>query len=385
MTMSSQQYPPESDHFAQAPEPAPGAGPPRSPRHRRLLAMAAVAAIGVAAGGGISYAASASAGSPTLTRAEIRSRTNPAVVDVVSTLGYAQAKAAGTGIVLTSSGEILTNNHVIDGATSIKVTDVGNGRVYQAVVVGYDVKDDIAVLQLRHASGLTTATIGNSAAVRVGQSVTGIGNAGGKGGTPSAVAGKITATGRTITASDEDAGRSEQLTGMIESNAKIRPGDSGGPLVDSRGRVIGINTAASSGVQLTSAQSAATRAYAIPINRALSIASAIEAGHATARVHIGATAFLGVEVTGYGSQAMPGAQYSGVTVAGVVAGSPAARAGLQAGDTITAVGGQAVSSTTGLHDVLAQRHPGNTVSITWLDQAGQSRTATVSLASGPAA
>ena len=145
---------------------------------------------------------------------------DPALVDVVSTEGDQGAIAAGTGIVLTSNGTVLTNNHVIRGATSIKVTDVGNGRTYTAKVVGYDATKDVAVIQLQNASGLTTASLGDSSSVQSGDSVTALGNAGGKGGTPSVAAGTVTALNQAITASDEGSGvNSEQLTGLIETNA----------------------------------------------------------------------------------------------------------------------------------------------------------------------
>ena len=153
--------------------------------------------------------------------------------------------ALGTGIVLTSNGEILTNNHVINGATSVSVTDIGNGKTYKATVVGYDVSQDIAVLQLSGASGLTTASTGDSSSVSVGDSVVALGNAGGVGGTPWVAAGSVTALNQSITASDESSGSSERLTGLIETNADIQAGDSGGPLVNSHGQVIAMDTAAS--------------------------------------------------------------------------------------------------------------------------------------------
>ena len=201
---------------------------------------------------------------------------------------------------LTSTGEVLTNNHVIDGATSIKVTDVGNGRTYTAKVVGYNKTKDVAVLQLQNASGLQTVSL-SSAGVQSGQKVVALGNAGGKGGTPSVATGTVTGTGKTITASDESAGNAEQLQGLIETNAGIQPGDSGGPLVNTQGQVVGMDTAASSGISTTGfgsqSQQTATQAFAIPITEATSIASQIEAGQASSTVHIGATAFLGVEVS----------------------------------------------------------------------------------------
>ena len=364
-----------------------------SPR-RRVLAITASLSLAAAAAGGIVWAAGATTqrstaqstarSTATLTTTQITAKTDPALVDVVSTLGYQGGTAAGTGLVLTSAGEVLTNNHVIEGATSIKVTDVGNGRTYRAVVVGYDSKDDIAVLQLQHASGLKTATLGSSSTVKIGDKVVGIGNAGGRGGRPSAAAGTVTALRQTITASDEVSGATEQLTGAIRTNANIKAGDSGGPLVNSHGQVIGIDTAASADYQLQSGRTQ-TQSFAIAINKAVSIGRQIETGRSSATVHIGATAFLGVELSSGFQGALPGSQAStGVIIAGVTSGSPAARAGLQAGDEIVSVGGHTVTSSTGIQSALEGYHPGDKISISWLDQAGQTRTAALALAAGPA-
>ena len=213
-------------------------------------------------------------------------------MDINTNLSYEDEQAAGTGMVLTSTGEILTNNHVIDGATSISVTDVGNGKTYSAKVVGYDRTGDVAVVQLVGASGLRTVNTSTGTAA-AGQAVVGVGNAGGTGGTPSAAGGSITAMDQSITASDDGGGNSENLSGLIETNAGIQPGDSGGSLVNTSGQVIGMDTAASvdSGYETTASQG-----YAIPIGTALSIAKRIEAGDASSTVHIGATGFLGVSV-----------------------------------------------------------------------------------------
>ena len=225
---------------------------PARPSKRRRYSRVAVAAAAafVVAGAGTAWGLSASgalasAGTP-LTTSQIAAKTDPGLVDVVSSLGYQGAEAAGTGLVLNSTGEILTNDHVIDGATSIKVTDIGNGHTYTASVVGYDKTRDVAVIQLKNASGLTTVTLGDSSQVKSGDKVVALGNAGGKGGTPSVAPGHVTALGQAITASDEGGGSSEHLTGMIETNAPIQPGDSGGALVNTAGQVVGINTAASS-------------------------------------------------------------------------------------------------------------------------------------------
>ena len=391
--------------FATAPPP-----PPHRNHKRGLVITGAVAlAAGAAAGGLIGGLHPTSVGTATatsktmLSASQIASRVDPGLVDVVSTLGDEQATAAGTGIVLTSNGEVLTNNHVIDGATSIKVTDVGNGRTYTAKVVGYDASQDVAVIQLQNASGLTVASLGDSSTVQTGDNVVALGNAGGKGGTPSVAAGTVTALNQSITASDEGSGNSEQLTGLIETNADIQPGDSGGSLVNAYGQVIGMDTAASSGTQVQSQSSqTAEQAYAIPINEATSIARQIEAGTTSTNVHIGATAFLGVESQpasqgsgdsggfggfgGFGgSQGSQGSSATGVTISGTLSGSPAANAGLAAGDTITSVGGQSVSAAQDIAHVLVKYHPGDSISIGWVDQSGQSQTTTVTLASGPAA
>jgi S1-C subfamily serine protease len=323
-----------------------------------------------------------------LSTSQIAARVDPGLVDIVATDGMEQATSAGTGIVLTSNGEILTNNHVIEGATSLKVTDIGNGRTYTAKVVGYDSTHDVAVIQLQNASGLTVASLGDSSSVRTGDTVVALGNAGGKGGTPSVASGTVTGLDQSITASDELSGVSEQLTGLIETNADIQAGDSGGSLVNSYGQVIAMDTAASSGYSFQSqtGQSGTSQeqAYAIPIDSALSIAKQIEAGTTSATVHIGATAFLGV---GFSQQTQGGfgGTSGGVTIAEAVSGSPAAKAGLVAGDEITSVGGTSVSATEDVAHALVKYHPGDTIAITYTNSSGESQTANVTLATGPAA
>jgi S1-C subfamily serine protease len=386
----------------QAPE------PPRPRRSRHILGLTATAAVALAVGAGATVAlqqgstpgGSASATSTTmLTPGQIASRVDPALVNVTSTLGYQGATGKGTGIVLSSDGEILTNNHVINGATSVTVTDIGNGKTYKATVVGYDAAHDIAVLKATGASGLTTASLGDSGSVKVGDSVTALGNAGGQDGIPSVASGTVTALNQSITASDESSGSSEQLSGLIQTNADIQPGDSGGPLVNSHGQVIGVNTAASSGYQFggmggngfggglgsggsgsADGSGSTTQGFTIPISTATSIAKQIEAGNGAGSVHIGATAFLGVAIS---TSAYASSQ--GVQIAGVTSGTPAASAGLAQGDVITSVAGHAVNSGTSIAQVLENYHPGDKVAIAWTDGSGQSHTTTVTLATGPAA
>jgi S1-C subfamily serine protease len=289
------------------------------------------------------------------------------IVDIDTVLGYQHAEAAGTGMVLDSTGDILTNNHVIDGATKIQVTIVATGKTYTATVVGTAPSEDIAVIHLTNASGLTVANLGNSSSVKVGDSVTGVGNAGGVGGVPSAAAGTVTALNQKITASDETGDSSEKLTGVIATNAPIKAGDSGGPLYNSSDQVVGIDTAASSSGQASG--------YAIPINHALDIAKEIEHGVETSSIHIGYPAFLGVSVENAAS---------GVGLVTVYQGGAAANAGLTAGDVITAVDGTKVSTLTKLKSVISARQPGAKVSVSYLDTSGTSHTVTVTLDDGPA-
>ena len=300
------------------------------------------------------------------------------VVDINTVLGYAGAEAAGTGLVLTSSGEILTNNHVIEGSTRISVTVVTTGARYSATVVGTDATDDVAVLQLSGASGLDTANIAQSA-VSIGDAVTGVGNAGGAGGTPAASAGIVTATNQTITTQADGTAAAETLSGLIETNADIQAGDSGGPLFNSNDQVVGVDTAAEAG-------GVGTAGYAIPIATALGIADKIDSGDASANIVLGYPAFLGVQVSQSqraGFRAAPTAQ--GALISGVVDGAPAAGAGLVAGDTITGIDATAISSASDLTSTLAQYASGETVTITWVGATGAAHTAQVTLASGPAA
>jgi S1-C subfamily serine protease len=321
------------------------------------------------------------------------------VVLIDTVLKYQGAEAAGTGLILTSNGEIVTNNHVVDGATSITVTVASTGKSYIASVVGTDPTKDVAVLQLSGASGLTPAPTDSSSKAAVADAVTAVGNANGTG-SLSQASGTITALDQSITASGDDGSNPEALTGLIQTNADVVPGDSGGPLYDSAGDVIGIDTAASSG-------STTVAGFAIPIATAVSIAHQIEAGTATAGITIGYPAFLGVEVQpdgaatgaaqapatgGVQGPATGGVQgpATGITppvgavIAGALAGTPAETLGLAAGDTITAVNGTAITSSTQLSTVLGGHNPGDTVTIGWTDAAGVAHSASVTLIAGAA-
>jgi S1-C subfamily serine protease len=293
------------------------------------------------------------------------------VVVIDTTLGYQEARAAGTGMVLTSNGEVLTNNHVIAGSTTLTVVVPGTSHRYSATVAGYDVTADVAVLKLKNASNLKTVTA-STAAAALGQRVRALGNAGGTG-TLTSATGRITGVGKSITASDGET--SERLTGLLETNANVQAGDSGGPLLDVAGGVLGMDTAASrGGFGYGFDETAATPdAYAIPIAHALSIAHQIESGRSSATIHIGGTAFLGVQVESMNGNAV---------IAAVVPGGPAARAGLTAGDTIRAIDGRQVNAA-GVRTYLLTKKPGTTVTVSYVSEAGSQGSVRVTLASGP--
>jgi S1-C subfamily serine protease len=297
-------------------------------------------------------------------------RSTTGIVDIFTTLGFENGSAAGTGIIVSPSGEVLTNNHVIRGATKIRVVDVTTHKSYSATVVGYSVNEDIAVLQLAHASRLRTIPLGSSTALRVGQRVTALGNAGGAGGRPSAASGTITSLHRSIVAQD-DQGTSEQLTNLIETDAAVRPGDSGGPLLNAAGRAIGIVTAGSTGFRFQSGG----LGYAIPINKARTFAKLIVAGSASSSIHLGPTAFLGVSIAD-----APG---GGVQVVGVVPGSAAESAGLVAGDVITSLAGVSIADSSDLSAEVLKLEPGTSVEIDWTDPTGVAGSAQITPASGP--
>ena len=187
---------------------------------------------------------------------------------------------------------------------SVSATLVKSGQTYTARVIGYDSTDDVALLQLVGASGLKTVNVGDSTKVKVDEAVLALGNAGGRGGLPSTAQGTVQAVNQSIKASDEGADTTENLHGMIETNAPIEEGDSGGPLVNGSGQVVGMDTAASTG---GGAGTTATQGFAIPINKAVTIANEIDDGKASTNVHIGLAGFMGVNV----ADARPGRPSAG--------------------------------------------------------------------------
>jgi S1-C subfamily serine protease len=349
----------------------------------------------------------------------------PGLVIINTTLQYNSERAAATGMVINSDGLVLTNNHVIEDSTSI-TAQTANGHQYRAKVLGYDVTGDIALIQLEGASGLKTVPLGDSASVKTGDSVVGMGNAEGQYAIVP-VTGQVTALNQTITAGDQGGSiTQETLHNMIQTNANIVAGDSGGPLANSAGQVIGMDTAGNDGgfaVQQSSA------GYAIPIDNALAVARQIAQGQASSTVSVGYPPFMGIYI-GQGSNSDPQAQAqqqngsfggngaggngfggngfggngnqscatsngnlgpvdnianvsSGTLILGTICGSPAAAVGMTAGSVITAVNGQAIGSPDSLTGVVSKFRPGDTISVTWVSPSGQHTTSTIKLTEGP--
>jgi S1-C subfamily serine protease len=375
------------------PPPPPPAPPPRVGRGPRAL-IVAVALLLAAAGAGLGLRAGDSPGSTTandvvatapssqplpsvapsapptrtLDTDAIVARVDPAVVDITTTLD--DGRGAGTGMVLTASGIVLTNNHVVDGAAEIDVQIGGTGPTHTAHVLGYDVAHDVALIQLENVSGLATITPGDPSTLEVGDRVVAIGNALGAPGAHAVSEGTVDALDQTISAGDVT-GSAERLDGLIRVDATLRPGDSGGPLVNSAGHVVGMNTAASVGRRRTMGSNVG---FAIPIDDALAIARQIQTGQGSATVHIGDRAVLGVRITETNSLA------TGVTVVDVEDDSPADGAGISSGDVITTVDGVRISSLDDVRAALHPHQPGDRVRVTWTDTAGTTHAATVQLA-----
>lgn len=332
----------------------------------------------------------AARGGTTINPHAVAAKVEPGIVDINSLLAFQNVPTAATGMVLSASGLVLTNNHVVDGATHIRATSVTSGRTYPVRVIGVDPGQDVALVQLQGATGLRTIPVGNSATVRLGMAVAAIGNAGGKGGAPTVTTGRITSLHRTITASDGGA-NPETLHGMLQSNASIQPGDSGGAWANSAGQVIAMTTAANTRPFSSAGPSIG---FAIPIDRALAIAQQIAAGRGGQGILGGASGVMGVGVgdignaavclaSGRGFSGAPPAS-SGALVCRAYPGTPAAKAGLATGDVITAVNGQAVTSANSLSLIMRRFRPGDTIAVTWVTTSGQRHTASITLVQGPA-
>ncbi|HEV3366708.1 MAG TPA: trypsin-like peptidase domain-containing protein, partial [Acidimicrobiales bacterium] len=286
----------------------------------------------------------------------------------------------GTGMIITSGGEVITNNHVISGATTITVTLFGKVTAMPATLVETDPTNDVALLQITGASNLPTVSYGNSDHVQVGDAVVAIGNALGlQAGSPTVTQGIISATGRTVQASDSSGNATETLTNMFQTDAAINPGNSGGPLVDSSGKVIGMNTAVAA--NSTGTSQAQNIGFAIPSNKISQLLPALRNKSISSQPKSG-SAYLGVSLETLTPQLR--SQYNfvpaqGAVVLSVQSGSPADVAGLQQGDVITSFDGKAVTSADQLAAAVQSDKPGKSVKIVlYRGQAQMTVTATLS-------
>ncbi|MBL1075772.1 trypsin-like peptidase domain-containing protein [Nocardia sp. 2] len=361
-------------------------GPRREGRGGRLLALLFAALLGVTAFLGyngdlarwslrddyLSYTLIAPP-LPPLDTALVAGVVEPTLVNINSTVRPFGLGAAGSGIVLTAQGQVLTSHHVIKGAESVTVSDIGTGQTYPARVLGYDSGADIALLELSGADALPAARLGTSSILRLGDEVLAIGNAGGTG-SPTAVGGEITGLDNSIVARNSSDLSRKQLRGMIEVAAAVAAGQSGGALVNRYGAVVGVVTAASGEVQ--KALGKGPNGYAVPIDTAMHIVEQIRSGTPTDTVHIGPTATLGVMTAD--SQRPAGARIE-VTVQGM----PAQAAGLLEGEVITAVDGRVIDGVQALKAVLNTRKPDEVVRLDLTEPGGTQRTVSVTLTVGP--
>lgn len=315
---------------------------------------------------------------------DVAKQVSPSVVSITSQstgfsfFGSSQTEqGAGTGIIVSSNGLIMTNNHVIAGASELDVFTSDGHEYKNAKVVAADTNNDLAFVQIS-ASGLPAAKLGDSSTVQVGTEVIAIGNALGQY-QNTVTQGIISGVGRPVQAGDEEGGSTEQLQNLFQTDAAINPGNSGGPLVDVRGDVIGINTAVASDAQGIG--------FAIPINEAKQELQQVQSSGNISRPYLGVR-YIPVTQAFASDNNLPvtngayvtGDQSSGTSA--VVSGSPADKAGLKQGDIITKVGGQAIDQNHSLSTLIGNHNVGDKVQLTFLRN-GKTQTATVTLAQEP--
>ncbi len=396
-------YPPgpptESPPASGWPRPAPP-GPPAptgSGSARRWMAVAVVSAlVGAAVGGGIGALVAGDDGSSaapprafgnntsTIARPQdiqgILARVQPGVVSIrtqafqggggLFDLDPSPVRGAGTGMILSETGEILTNAHVVTGATSIKVTLDGETTARDADLLGADPPSDVAIIKLRGTTGLQNRVVrlGSSESLKVGDSVVAIGNALALPGGPTVTQGIVSALDRSL--SD----RNQQLSGLIQTDAAINPGNSGGPLVNANGEVVGINTAVIQGTGRALAQNIG---FAIAIDSVKPLVERLRRGEAGAP-----QGFLGVSTVTLTPEIRERFGFSaerGAVVAEVVPGSPADSVGLRPNDVITRIGDKDIESNADLQAAVRAMAPGSRTEVRW-KRGPEDRRATVTIA-----
>jgi S1-C subfamily serine protease len=276
-------------------------------------------------------------------------------------------------MLLSTDGEMLTNAHVVDGATSIKVTLFGDKDARDADLLGLDDSADVAVVKLRDTKGLDgrPVKLGTSEKMKVGDDVVAIGNALALPGGPTVTEGIVSALNRSLD------GAGDRLSGLIQTDAAINPGNSGGPLVNADGEVIGMNTAV---IQGTGEALAQNIGFAIAIDTVKPMLDGLRRGAAGApQGYLGVTSQT---LTPDIAQRFDFAVDKGAVVVDVVAGSPADRAGLRRLDLITRVGDRQIATNADLQSAVRSHKPGDQVEIAW-KRGTEDRTATVTLAARP--
>jgi S1-C subfamily serine protease len=371
------------------------APPPRVVRHtlerRTWLWLVVVTAVVAALVGGLVGAVVGAGSQQTIVRTfapnrsiltrpqdvqEVLAKVEPAVVSIDSQSGSSGSsaggdfvQAAGSGMILTPDGEVLTNDHVVSGASSVTVTLFGQTKALSAHVLGTDPADDLALVQIDQASGLPTVTLGDSSETRVGDSVLAIGNALALAGGPTVTEGIVSAENRSLSAQNDN-GQTENLTGLLQTDAAINPGNSGGPLVNADAQVVGMNTAVAS----SSTGNAPTEniGFAITVDSVkprlaqLRQGGGANGGTTPQVAPPSNSSYIGVTV----GPVTPALQQqddltpsSGALVLLVQPGSPAAKAGLQVDDVIVSFNGTSIQSPNDLTSAIHPLKPGDSVTL----------------------
>jgi S1-C subfamily serine protease len=365
-----------------APPPSPADRPSRKARRSAWLPIALIAAfIGALVGGGIGAAVARNTGSskpaaivrevvpPNTQIAKpqsvpaILAKVEPGVVSVTTNLG------AGTGMILTAAGQVLTNYHVVSGASSIKVTVFNETSPRPATLKGFDKSNDVALLQISGASGLPVVTLGDSDTLQVGDDVIAVGNALNLAGGPTVTEGIVSAKGRSV-----DPAAPQNL---IQTDAAINPGNSGGPLVNANGQVVGMNTLVIQ--QASSSEAAQNLGFAIPVNTIKPLVPDLAKGVQRTPAYLGVGV---VTLTPDIAQRLAITATQGAIIQDLPAVGPAAKAGLQQSDVITSFDGQPVTSDTALVQLIHNHKPGDSVKIGYT-RGNSSATVTVTLGAAP--
>jgi S1-C subfamily serine protease len=362
----------------------------RRRRTRRALASTAAVMAGIGGAGALGAFTPTTASAPAVARPvsqhqlsadAIAKQSDSAIVDITTRL--TNGEAAGTGIVLTSNGEILTNYHVIQGASSISVRISNSSESYAAKVIGTDPADDVALIKARGAKGLATLHTGDSSKLNVGDRVVAIGNALARPGPPTVTEGEVTALHRSITVHN-DFGDSDNLSNLLEIDAQLEPGNSGGPLFNAAGKVVGVNAAVEAPRRFST--SSTSNGYAIPINDVMTIVRQIETGNSSGKVQVGPRGYLGVQIRNRQQfDGGGGSGSNGVLIVAVAPNGAADSAGIVVGDVVVSIGGTQVGSTSEIAAVMRDKKPGQKVAVKWIDANGQQHTATVQLGVSPIA